>query len=290
MHYITHGPSHPALEDDSDSEFGLDSEIIRTPTKRRPLTDLTPRPNKRLHRSPSPITPRAAARPPSTPLAKEPETSQKGFTMSHLRRVPELALLANKLHRHLLEERASQSRRHTEPAKVKIKRLFMQLLQELLKRGSIVDSGTEGSAYPLPERGRGWDLDDSRLWKAGSSSSQTQGGGDLSRASMRSGRSRTQQPDLDELSDPDDGEEAFVPCNARLLATPVFAILRRLASTKARVRRGPTTARITESLKNSDERWAYIGELQVEEALQLLQAEWRVRKDTGGTWGIPERT
>ncbi|VDC06146.1 unnamed protein product [Peniophora sp. CBMAI 1063] len=283
MHYIAHGPSRPTSLDDSDNEYGFD-EIIKTPTKRRPLTDLTPRPNKRLHSYPSPSrTPRASANPLSLPQPKEPASTECGFTMSHLRRVPELALLANKLHRQRIEEHASQSRSHSEPPRVKIKRLFTHSLIDLHKRGSIVIMGKDGIICPMPERGRGWDLEDSRLWKAGSAGSQTQGG-DVSRASTRSGRSRTQEPDPDELSDPEDGEEAYVPCTARLLAIPVLSVIRSLVKTRAR--RGPTTARVRESLQNRDERWAYIGDLQVDEALQLLQSEGMVRKDASGTWAV----
>ncbi|KZV64065.1 hypothetical protein PENSPDRAFT_656816 [Peniophora sp. CONT] len=282
MHYITHGPSRSASQEESDDEFGFE-EIIKTPTKRRPLTDLTPRPNKRLHLTP-PSTPRASALPSSTSMLKEPETTECGVTMSHLRRVPELALLASKLHRHLSEEHASQSRHHTEPAKVKIKRLFTKTLIDLHKRGSIIIMGSEGPVHPLPERGRGWDREDSRLWKASSGSGQTQGG-DVSRASTR----RTQEPDLDDLSDAEDGEEAYVACNARLLAAPVLSVLKSLTAKGSRTahsRRGPTTARITEALKRRDDRWTFMGDLQVEEALQLLQSERRARKDASGTWTV----
>ncbi|OSC97799.1 hypothetical protein PYCCODRAFT_1447814 [Trametes coccinea BRFM310] len=159
-----------------------------------------------------------------------------GYTLSHLRRVPELALLARRIvkaeaRRREKEERkkakAASSSTAPKPANTTssldakteaaaTKRLFRQAIRTLFQEGSIVL--WDGPTRPLPQP----PLDplappssfSAALWKANTSTSTSSS---ASTAPSKSGASRS-FPSYDEwdddeepLSEPAPGEEAYIP-------------------------------------------------------------------------------
>ncbi|KAI0356021.1 hypothetical protein OH77DRAFT_1479015 [Trametes cingulata] len=240
-------------------------QCLEMPTKSHPgraalLTEETPRPS-RLRPSVQERTPRAS-------LLSEAETDTEdeddssdtaggddqvyGYTLSHLRRVPELALLARRVvqaeaHRRAKEERkktksqtgrSSQTRDKsqadssdssiakaeeaalTDPKALAdaTKRLFRQAIRTLFQDGSIVL--WDGPVRPMPVPA----LDplvpssfSSALWKANTSTSTSSSMStsiSSAKSSSRSSRSISRYDEWDEeapLSDPEPGEEAYVP-------------------------------------------------------------------------------
>jgi hypothetical protein len=102
-------------------------------------------------------------------------------------------------------------------------------------------------------------------------------------------------PDIiEEVSEPEVEEEGYMPITPLFLGDFVETAIRELTSTKGetgtkpvsklRVTRVPTGATKEEILRrlHRDDRWRYIGEWQVEDALVYLQGErrvWRVGQD-----------
>ena len=176
-----------------------------------------------------------------------------GYTLSHLRRVPELSLLARRVvkadaRRQAKEERQksrssrprsgaetavpSQTARKTEDVTtgVTTKRLFKQAIRTLFSEGDIVL--WHGPVRPLPTPS----LDpllplpsSSALWKANTSTASTA-------TSMSS--SRYDEWDEDEqLSDPSPSEEAYVPLTPayfeRVLEGAIRSMMTEAASSRA---------------------------------------------------------
>ncbi|KIL62748.1 hypothetical protein M378DRAFT_165413 [Amanita muscaria Koide BX008] len=282
-HYMIHAP------DDNDDDDFYDEP--NTPTKcRRTSSDdlLTPRQRNGTN------TPRPHVEP------RESE-SHRGFTLSYLRRVPELADLARRVvlaeaKRRSREQRKKENeRRSTSTARKsasvaathdvpkeklgpKMKRLFEWAIVQMLREGSMVlwdgpmrtcDGSTRAEL--------------SRLWKT-STSISTSVGVDSTVFS----RSCGVVPDIiEEVSEPEVEEEGYMPITPLFLGNYVETAIRELASTtgetgtkpvsKLRVTRGPTGAAKEGILRrlHRDDRWRYIGEWQVEDALEYLQGEKR---------------
>ncbi|KAI0325935.1 hypothetical protein GY45DRAFT_1286387 [Cubamyces sp. BRFM 1775] len=289
-----------------------------------------------------------------------------GYTLSHLRRVPELALLAKRIvkadaHRRDKEERKkakakaeaerSQSGGKTKSSSssavrsatssqsapldpktlaVGMKRLFRQAIRTLFQDGSIVL--WDGPVRPPPAPM----LDpllpssfSSALWKANTSASSsmstsTSQSQSQSQSQSRSSRNFPSYEDWDDEappSDPEPGEEAYIPLIPiyfeRVLeraitsimaeaeaqrsaevgdATPRPArkstsLIERLRAQEARAGSarsvpGPTAEELLAWLRNSDERWARVGVWSVEEALEWGRKEGRVWCVGKGRWEV----
>ncbi|KAF8206976.1 hypothetical protein K438DRAFT_418390 [Mycena galopus ATCC 62051] len=285
-----------------------------TPTKssRRalPPTDETPRPHPHGHDR-TPQRARIAPLDFTQPLA--PDDSTRGFTLSYLRRVPELALMAKRVVKAEAKRRAREAQKRAKEAKEKertsegvskkpavvtkamvndqqklhprMKRLFNWAILQLVKEGDVIS--WEGPVRPC--RVRGVDDDDdapdssSTLWKINSSSNSTVGGNStvFSSASIAE-----DDEDEGELTDPEPGEEAFVSLTPAVLAPVVQnAIATFAARATARARastREPTVNEIVSFLK-SDDTWRNLSEFTVKETLALLKDEGgRGRAETAG--------
>ncbi|KAJ7213816.1 hypothetical protein B0H12DRAFT_369750 [Mycena haematopus] len=280
-----------------------------TPTKSSrnalPPTDETPRPHDR---TPQRIVPLDFTRP------FAPPDSTRGYTLSYLRRVPELALMAKRVVKAEAKRRARDAQKRAKEAKPggpskkptqamvndqqklhpRMKRLFNWGILQLVKEGDVIP--WEGPVRPCPREETHVDPDSSALWKINSSNSTVGGNSTLfSSASIAEG-------DEDEgvLSDPEPGEEAFVSLTPSTLATVVEnaigtfvarATARAQASkdpNRARVRApaaGPTVSEIVSLLK-SDDMWRNLSEFTVKEALTLLQAEGRAWTMGGDRWEL----
>ncbi|KAH9899261.1 hypothetical protein C8Q73DRAFT_639273 [Cubamyces lactineus] len=294
--------------------------------------------------------------------AQVPEDDDQvyGYTLSHLRRVPELALLAKRIvkadaHRRDKEERKkakakaeaerSQSREKTKSSSSQTtrtttssqsappdpkalaagtKRLFRQAIRTLFQDGSIVL--WDGPVRPMPAPM----LDpllpssfSSALWKANTSASSSMPiSTSQSQSQPKSSRSFPSYEDWDEdapLSDPEPGEEAYVPLIpvyfSRVLERAITSIIdeaqrsapvddatprpaRRTTSLIERLRAqeagvgtarsvpGPTAEELLAWLRSSDERWARVGVWSVEEALEWGRKEGRLWCVGKGRWEV----
>lgn len=111
-HYMDNAPAEPRqrrqrsrssasdVSEDDDALGGWTGDVPGTPTKLRGnycldrLEDMTPRPSKWLK---SDATPRAQSHHSDDSASDEDPRALRGYTLSHLRRVPELALLARRV-------------------------------------------------------------------------------------------------------------------------------------------------------------------------------------------------
>ena len=266
-----------------------------------------------------------------------------GFTLSHLRRVPELSLLARRVlvadvlrrgkeERKKARAQASQTKsldkgkgkasanpssssrpRETQtPTGLTVKKLFKQAIRTLFQEGDIVL--WSGPVRPLPAPPILRASSSSELWRANTSTSLA-----ISSASSSS-RSRPSHEEWDDdevLSDPPPDEEAYVPLTpayfSRVLesairamvcekvkrttgeATPKPAsksIVERLRAQERERERGPppgpTKAELLAWLRNSDERWARVGEWTVDDALEWGRKEGRLWSIGKGRWEVCE--
>ncbi|CCL99600.1 uncharacterized protein FIBRA_01618 [Fibroporia radiculosa] len=238
-----------------------------------------------------------------------------GFTLSHLRRVPELAMLAHRVvdaegRRRAREERKranagpSQSKERgsrklqetsRESKDTKVKRLFRFAIRQLYEEGSIVIWDGPVRPLPLPSLTQACDT----LWRTNASTSTI----------FSTTSPDTQVEDHEgELSDPPPGEEAYIPLTPAYFAGVVErAILDFMAhaavSAQNRSRGrptfdlhacldgppapppGPTCAEILAWLRR-DARWARVGDWAIEETLEWAKTEGRVWCIGNGRWEV----
>lgn len=286
----THSPHQ---EDLSDPSFASEAS---TPTKSS-FNDATPRP---LHRSKATYRPKIDRidfskflPESSTPLT--PET--RGYSISYLRRVPELALLAHRVAkqeiraaRKIEKEKELKTRKKEtssskssaapkvrQPTAKDIKRLFVRVVNELYREGSIViwdcPSHSCSNDFPLP--------DSSYLWKTSSSSVTTSSIANSTGESLK-----TDGDDTGDLSDPDPHEDVYLTLKPAFLADRLEEVIpvvqkneRRRAGSQPY--RGASCEGLLQHLK-ADDRWSFIHIDSVKDALKYLEVEgraWMVGKD-----------
>ncbi|KAJ6517142.1 hypothetical protein DFH09DRAFT_1195520 [Mycena vulgaris] len=279
-----------------------------TPTKsshnRLPSLDDTPRPHDR---TPQRIAPLDFAR----PLVPTSEDLASGFTLSYLRRVPELALMAKRVVKAEAKRRARDARKkakasganqkpvvvtaamHNDQGKLhpRMKRLFEWAIFQLVKDGDVLS--WDGPARPCVDGSDSQPVSDtSGLWKSNSSHSSVGGNSTV----MSSASVAEDDEDEGELSDPRADEEAFIPVTQAFLATTVEKAIETLVArataraeankgvNRPRVRApaaGPTVHEIVSFLKN-DDMWRNLADYTVKEALTRLQDEdraWMIGED-----------
>ncbi|KAJ7498499.1 hypothetical protein FB451DRAFT_1087 [Mycena latifolia] len=278
-----------------------------TPTRsshnRLPLGDETPRPYDRTPQQQR-IAPLDFAR----PLGAESDQPTYGFTLSYLRRVPELALMAKRVVKAEAKRRAREARKkalasgngavvvtktmRNDQGKLhpRMKRLFGWAVLQLVKEGDVIswDSPARpcgGGAQPGPA-----DADTSALWKVNSSTSTAGGNSTV----MSSASVAEDDEDEGELTDPEEDEEVFVPLTPVFLATAVEKAIRTLSERAARERSsarvrapaaGPAVREIVAYLK-SDDMWRNLSDFTVKEALALLQDEGRAWMIGADRWEL----
>ncbi|KAF7330172.1 hypothetical protein MVEN_02453900 [Mycena venus] len=200
------------------------------------------------------------------PLVPE-EDSTRGFTLSYLRRVPELSLMAKRVVKAEAKRRARDAYKRAKAAKEggvckkpavvtqamvndqqklhpRMKRLFSWAILQLVKEGTVIS--WDGLVRPCPAPGETYDdtnPDSSALWKINSSTASTAGGN----STMFSSASIAEDDeDEGELTDPEPGEEAFVSLTPSFLATTVEKAIGKLvaqATARAQAKTDPGRAR-----------------------------------------------
>ncbi|KAJ6577657.1 hypothetical protein B0H19DRAFT_1252977 [Mycena capillaripes] len=296
-----------------------------TPTKSSrialPSSDETPRPYPHSHshdHTPRRIAPLDFTRP-RTPEA--PTT--RGFTLSYLRRVPELALMAKRVVKAEAKRRAREAAKKAKaaaeggiskgkPAIVtramindtqklhpRMKRLFTWAILQLVKEGAVIS--WDGPARPCQTHDANnshADPDSGALWRLNSSTASSVAGNStvFSSASIAE-----DDEDEGELTDPELGEEAFVSLTPAFLANTVEGAIATLVAratararasstdpNRARMRAqapGPTVREVVSFLKG-DDTWRNLSEFAVKEALELLKDEGRAWTMGGDRWEL----
>lgn len=277
----------------------LDQSALLTPTRPRrrdhlPELDQTPRPIKLQTANMSGMDDVMNGKP-------------RGFTLSHLRRVPELAILAKRVVKAEASRRGAQpstssaSRVSREHRGQKMKRLFSSTLIKLHQEGLVVL--WDGPAWPLTVDAARLAEVSASLWKDPSSKC-SQPRADKSSASNASvglhtldvSSVSTRKEDDGELSDPGLEETSYLPVSTAILCDDVEGIIKTLVideRCQARtvrpglvVAKGATKATITARLRHSDERWMHMGEWIVEDTLLSLKDQGRVWEVGNGRWEV----
>ncbi|KAF8962534.1 hypothetical protein BDZ97DRAFT_1920357 [Flammula alnicola] len=320
-HYMDHAP---LVRESHESEYDSDiiiansiAQVPSTPTKSS-RSDDTPRQSFRheFHTTPRPRIPalnfsgNAAG---AASFALRPSTSQvaetrQGFSLSYLRRVPELSLLASRVvhavnRRRLRDERkkmkeagviSSRSQKPTDssltipPDKLapKMKRLFQWAIVQLLKEGCIVL--WDGPVRACPDTSI---MNASRLWKSNTTASTF--GGDSTLFGTTSGSippTFTEENDDDggTLSDPDPDEEAYIALTPEYLADFVEKAIKLLVDHYEEIGKpytGATKDGVLSVLRR-DDRWKYVGAWNIDDALEYLKLEGRVWSMGNGGWDL----
>ena len=241
--------------------------------------------------------------------------TEAAFTLSYLRRVPELAELARRIARH---NRKRKEREKKEKEKLKMspaprrstrtstkvdtkvtdgkmaKQLFIMTLRLLYDEGSIVFSDGCGN--------RKWDAEEAawlqdredEIWKVRRGDDTcvnithtTVGSTSIASTTIGNGTRQTQVDDS-ELSEPNPGEEAYIPVTPSILVQPILGAIRSVVLQKGKVAQGgATAAEVLEKLRGRvDERWARISEWAIENALEIMEEDEVVWKSAQGRWTV----
>ncbi|EGO03591.1 hypothetical protein SERLA73DRAFT_165248 [Serpula lacrymans var. lacrymans S7.3] len=309
-HYMDNAPSElqDNVTENLDDRASEEDVFQATPTKRRLSHTFhgqsleTPRPK---HNNCAISTPRPPVQSPSISIPQhsrihtsrrqkdtDPSSHTYGFTLSYLRRVPELALLASRVvraeaKRRLRAEREEKMTRPTasshsrtsshakpkqnEPSRLKMKRLFGWALVKLYEEGSII-------LWDGPVRKAPTGLSDSQdcqgetsaLWKTANSTMFS-----VSSTSSSSVLALDEDEEDAQLSDPEENEESYVPLTPALLAAHVRHALQAMQAHPRGRGSGkePSSEEVAIYLRRRDARWARVGAWVVKEAMDLVHVE-----------------
>ena len=222
-----------------------------------------------------------------------PDAGRQGFSLSYLRRVPELSLLASRVvqavtRRQLREERkklkeAGMLRSKTQASSAlpqdkvgpKMKRLFQWAIIQLLNEGCIVL--WDG---PVRECSDASIADTSRLWKSTVTTSSN---------STFGGLNTDNDDDEADLSDSSPYEEAYISLTPDFLADHIEAAIKVLSDRQLKMGKpyaGATVQDILAFMRKDDDRWQYLGDWTVRDALDVLGKDGRVWKTGKDSWDV----
>ena len=243
------------------------------------------------------------------------DTSRQGFSLSYLRRVPELSLLASRVVQAVARRRLREERKKSKEAgmlksktqvsfalpqdkvRPKMKRLFQWAIIQLLKEGCIVL--WDG---PVRECSNASIVDTSGLWKSITSSNSIFGGPNTlfgpATTGMASERSHStlfnkthKDTDYEEadLSDPSPDEEAYISLTPNFSADYVEAAVKVLSDRQSKIGKpyaGTTVQDILTFMRKDDDRWQYLGDWTVKDALDVLSKDGRVWRTGKDSWDV----
>jgi len=241
--------------------------------------------------------------------------TKDGFTLSYLRRVPELAELARRIARHNRKRKARDEKENeklsvspsprrltristkvdTKAADAKMaKRLFVMTLRLLYDEGSVVFSdGHRNRKWDAEEAGWLQNRED-EIWNVrwgddtcADVTHTTVGSTSITSATSGNGTRHTNIVDP-ELSEPEPDEEAYIPVTPSILVQPILDAIRSVVIQKGKVAQGgATAAEVLETLRGrADERWARISDWAIENALEMMAEDEVVWKSTQGRWTV----
>lgn len=314
---MVHAPyTDTSREPDNDSDSDAAVNLPSTPTKRlrHSFAEETPRASfsHPADNTPRPKIPKLLFKTqelpkclePPTPSSSDPTSNMQGFTLSYLRRVPELADMARRVVKAEAKRRSREERKKVKEVTIssahshaksrtamsqdldkeqiapKVKRLFKWAIVRLLQDGSIVLwDGPVRAGYQTSRSHT------SGLWKANATSNSTVGAESTIFTAISQSVSLSNDAEDDdeemELSDPEINEEAYVPLSPRYLAEHVARAIGALTrvepkkNTNSPRRPAQSTKEGILAYLRKDDRWQFVGEWNVEEALQVLKSERR---------------
>ena len=223
-----------------------------------------------------------------------PDSGRRGFSLSYLRRVPELSLLASKVVQATTRRRLREERKKLKEAGMlksktqvssplssnqvafKMKRLFQWALNQLLKEGCIVI--WDG---PVRECSNISICDTSRLWIS-----------TITRSSDSIfGGPNTGNDDNDEgyLSDPSPNEEAYISLTPDFSADYIEAAIKVISDRQLKMGKpyaGATVQDILVFMRKDDDMWQYLGDWTVREGLDVLSKNGRVWRTGKDSWDV----
>ncbi|PSR70567.1 hypothetical protein PHLCEN_2v13538, partial [Hermanssonia centrifuga] len=287
QHYMDNAAPN-SLSDESQSDD--DDAEPRTPTKRRKkavmlISDETPRASSKQPRTEAGVDSNETPRRPSSSYTTNAQRSSngkcasdegdpfmKGYTLSHLRRVPELATLARRVvdaesKRRVREERKKQKEeeaakgststsssmhrssrtdksrnsKESEPRNAKMKRLFRFAIRQLYEEGSIVLWDGPVRALPSPPPARLFTASSvsmpSSLWKSSASTAGDSTG--LSLMSTNTSLITMQETEEDQSywSDPPANEESYIPLTPAYLCHVVEGAIASIVARRSQASR-----------------------------------------------------
>ena len=219
------------------------------------------------------------------------DASRRGFSLSYLRRVPELSLLASRVvqavtRRRLREERKKLKEAGMLKSKIQVssvlppdkvgprmKRLFQWAIIQLLKEGCIVL--WDG---PVRECLNASIADTSKLWKSNTTSSNSTFGGP-----------NTDDDEEADLSDPSHNEEAYISLTPDFLADYVVTAIKVLSDRQLKLGNpyaGATVQDILAFMHKDDDRWQFLGDWTVKDALEVLSKDGWVWRTGKNSWDV----
>ncbi|KAJ2919873.1 hypothetical protein MD484_g560, partial [Candolleomyces efflorescens] len=255
-----------------------------------------------------------------------PTEKMHGYTVSYLRRVPELVLLANRVVKQELRLARKQekerkaagsssskptpaiSSRARNPSSKDIKRLFLRAVNDLYREGSIVI--WDCPAYPCKDAAS---ADTSFLWKpmtnasgmlslsyAGSSANTTAASSIFGHSSSKPTSGDVPPPTVPEdeegdLSDPDPHEDVYVSVKPAFLADrleeiiPVVQNAERRGQRESQAKRGLYRGASSQGLLRhlkGDDRWTFVHMDSVDAALKHLEEDGRAWVNPSGQWQL----
>lgn len=286
-------------------------QMPSTPTKQPRSNHLadTPRPSHLHHSVGSTPKPSSKANSRFRP-AKSLDLKQEGFTLSYLRRVPELSLLASRVvqavaNRTQREERKRlselgviSSSKHPNSSSTAVvppdqfarkkKRLFQWAIIQLLKEGCIVL--WDGPVRQCSDSEIIVVSEASRLWKTKSTGTSTNADSTLfSNESASLNNPFTDgDPLTGYLSDPQSNEESYITLTPSYLAPHVEDAVRVLVQyyiQKGKPYAGATKEGILSVLRK-DDRWKHVGAWSIQDALNALKLKGKVWDMGKGRWDL----
>lgn len=308
----------PVIRDYSDTGYDSNSNAAQMPSTptRRSRNDQTPR---QTHSgTDNNATPRPRIEPlnfgvnalsRSTSISPPQNKVRQGVSLSFLRRVPELSLLAGRVvqavgRRRMREEKQKLKDSGIAPSRAekarilalasipsdkfagKKKRLFQWAVIQLLKEGCLVH--WDGPVRQLPETSF---METSRLWKTNTTSILTDDSNLFSTTAGSIASALVENSGDDgALSDPDPDEEAYISLTADYLAEHVETAIKVLVDYYEKNNKpysGATKDGILNVLRK-DDRWRHVGEWNIQDALDLLQREGKVWAMAKGRWDLTE--
>ena len=308
-------PASPTKPSQHDSAVVRNTEDFATPRPVIKVVEHTPRPRIQpltfagvdvssstpaVSHVTSPVPVTRFEGPPTTTSTATTITSPRGFTLSYLRRVPELSLLARKVTEAEAKRRAREEMKKAKEAAEavsgttsnrsrssksipipedrlagKMKRLFEWAIRALHKEGSIVL--WDGPVHPCTSMAAD---DTSRLWKANNSTtSNMTANSTLFSSSSLAGFTQLEDDD-GYLSDPKEGEEAYSPVTPGYLTEHVEKAMKGIRPTGQ-----ITIDGILRALKK-DDRWRNLGSWSVGDTLELMCKHGRLRELGHGRWDL----
>jgi len=272
---------------------------LETPTKRSTAFSLLDTP-RQLRACASSTTPKSNIKLyQSTPTEKP---KHEGFTISYLRRVPELSLLAYRVVQAVANRREREQRKRTKEATSsskssltssvvtiasdklagKMKRLFQWAAIQLLREGCIIL--WDGPVRPLPNS-KSMTTNTTRLWKTKPESTLAD-----DKFFGSNSRSLDDHPISGYISDEQPDEESYISLTPTYLSQYVLQAVRlivELYAGKGKPYAGATTEGILNVLKK-DDRWRYIGLWNVEDALEIMKGQGTVWDLGKGRWDLTD--